>query len=59
MTNIKGIDKVKLIQELYKKAKVQGLGFLASNFSGELSINEATNLLDKYMDYVHCIIYIQ
>jgi hypothetical protein len=50
--NIKGVDRVKLLQALYKRAKVQGMGALKYD-TADLSKEEATSLLDRGIDYLH------
>ena len=50
--NIKGIDRIKLLQALYKRAKVQGMGVYKYD-TADLSEAEAMSLLDRRIDYLH------
>ena len=50
--NIEGVDRAELVQALYKRAKVQGHGWMARGPS-ELSLEEAQSLVGQYLDYLH------
>lgn len=52
MVNIEGVDRAKLIQALYRRAKVQGMGNREFDRS-ELDLNEAHSLIGKKIDYLH------
>lgn len=50
--NIEGVDRVKLIQALYQRAQVLGMGRLQFD-RAELSEAEAKSLVGKGIDYLH------
>jgi hypothetical protein len=50
--DITGVNRAKLIQALYKRAKVQGYGVLQFD-RGELSDAEALSLVGQGIDYLH------
>lgn len=51
--NISGLNKAKVLQALYARARVQGLGILHAEPSG-LSDEDATSMVENndYFDYV-------